>query len=204
MKPTLVIMLKEPHPGRVKTRLGHEIGMVEAAWWFRHQVGRLLRRLEDPRWTVLLAVSPDVEGAKSRVWPCQFPRIQQGRGTLGDRMARLLNGLPVGPVVIIGADIPSIQKHHIRAAFRALGDHEAVIGPAPDGGYWLIGLKRISSPPTGLFQGVRWSSEHALADTVSSLGGRSLAVIDELQDVDTATDLHNLRANSSRDATSCA
>jgi len=83
---TLVIMLKEPHPGRVKTRLGRGIGLVPAAWWFRHQVRRLLREVEDPRWDVVLAVSPDAEGLTSRVWPAHFVRVAQGSGDLGDRM----------------------------------------------------------------------------------------------------------------------
>jgi len=59
-------MVKEPRPGRVKSRLGRDIGMVAAAWWFRHQVKRLLRAVEDPRWQVVLAVSPDNAGAE----PC--------------------------------------------------------------------------------------------------------------------------------------
>ncbi|MCV6823039.1 MULTISPECIES: TIGR04282 family arsenosugar biosynthesis glycosyltransferase [Halocynthiibacter] len=199
MKPTLVIMLKEPRPGRVKTRLGRGIGMVGAAWWFRHQVSSLLRELADPHWQILLAVSPDVDGAKSRVWPARFQRIQQGRGDLGDRMGRLFRGLPAGPVVIIGADIPNIKKSNIRAAFRALGRNQAVIGPAPDGGYWLIGLKRVARPPATLFEGVRWSSEHALADTLKSLGTYSVAMIETKQDVDSVDDLRALRSNSMRD-----
>jgi len=113
MRPQLIVMLKEPHPGRVKTRLGREIGMVAAAWWFRHQAARLLRRIEDPRWRLVLAVSPDAEGRQSRVWPAHLPRVPQGKGTLGDRMARLLRGLPPGPVCIIGADIPAIGRAHI-------------------------------------------------------------------------------------------
>lgn len=199
MKPTLVIMLKEPRPGRVKTRLGRGIGMVGAAWWFRHQVSSLLRELADPHWQILLAVSPDVDGAKSRVWPARFQRIQQGRGDLGDRMGRLFRGLPPGPVVIIGADIPNIKKSNIRAAFRVLGQHQAVIGPAPDGGYWLIGLKRVARPPATLFEGVRWSSEHALADTLKSLGTYSVAMIEPKQDVDTLDDLRAHQSNSMRD-----
>lgn len=200
MKPTLVIMLKEPRPGRVKTRLGKDIGMVPAAWWFRHQVLSLLRRLEDPRWRILLAVSPDKEGVRSRVWPERFPRVPQGSGTLGDRMARLLNGLPNGPVVIIGADVPNIQKRQIRAAFSALGGHEAVIGPAPDGGYWLIGLKRVARPPARLFENVRWSTSHAREDTLATLGGMTVAMLESLRDVDTVEDLNHVALNSSRDA----
>ncbi len=62
-------MLKEPRPGRVKTGLGRDIGMTAAAWWFRHQCRRLLRELDDPRWRLVIAVSPDAEGRASRIWP---------------------------------------------------------------------------------------------------------------------------------------
>ena len=190
MKPTLVVMVKEPHPGRVKTRLGRDIGMTTAAWWFRHQTRRLLLRLEDPRWNLVLAVSPDAGGLTSRVWPAHLPRVAQGQGDLGDRMGRLLHGLSKGPIAIIGADIPSIGKPHIAKAFRALGNHEAVFGPAPDGGYWLVGLKRNRAVPLTLFQDVRWSTEHALADTQATLGTFSVALVDQLQDIDTVADLN--------------
>ena len=59
MRGQLYIMLKEPRVGRVKTRLGRDIGAVAATWWFRHQVQRVLRELEDPRWDLTLAVAPD-------------------------------------------------------------------------------------------------------------------------------------------------
>ena len=182
-------MLKEPRPGRVKTRLGRDIGMVTAAWWFRHQTARLLRRLEDPRWQMILAVAPDHVGLQSRVWPAHLPRIPQGQGDLGDRMARILRGLPPGPVCIIGGDIPGIDKHHIARAFGALGNHDAVFGPALDGGYWLVGMKRTSPPPTTLFSGVRWSGPHALSDSMASLPGKRIALTDVLRDVDTVADL---------------
>ncbi|MDU8910088.1 TIGR04282 family arsenosugar biosynthesis glycosyltransferase [Aestuariicoccus sp. MJ-SS9] len=189
MRRQLVVMLKEPRPGRVKTRLGRDIGMTSAAWWFRHQTRQLLRRLEDPRWDLVLAVAPDREGLQSRVWPAHLPRVAQGRGDLGDRMARLMRTLPRGPVCIIGGDIPGVTRAHVRRAFRALGDHDAVFGPAPDGGYWLTGLKRVSPPPVTLFDKVRWSSEHALADSIASLGGLPVALTDRLDDVDTLADL---------------
>ncbi len=180
-------MVKEPRPGRVKTRLGADIGMVAAAWWFRHQVARLSRNVRDPRWDMVLAVSPDVEGLASRVWPSDLPRVAQGRGDLGDRMGRMLR-LPADRVCVIGADIPGIRRHHIARAFAALGDADAVLGPSEDGGYWLIGMKR-GAARAGLFQGVRWSSAHALSDTVTSLRGQKVARVDILRDVDTVRDL---------------
>lgn len=184
-RPTLVIMVKEPRPGRVKTRLAADIGTVAAAWWFRHQVRGLLHRLRDPRWGILLAVSPDRAGLQSRVWPGGFARIPQGRGDLGARMIRAMRSVG-GPVCVIGADIPGIRPEHIARAFKALGSHDAVFGPAPDGGYWLIGLRH---PARATLQDVRWSTEHALADSVAALPGHRIARIDMLRDVDTVDDL---------------
>jgi len=189
IRPQLVVMLKLPHPGQVKTRLGRDIGMVDAAWWFRHQVKRLLRRVDDPRWDLVLAVAPDVAGMRARVWPAHLPRIPQGSGDLGQRMAGVMRTRPPGPVCIIGGDIPGIDSVHIARAFAALGGHDAVFGPAPDGGYWLVGLKRVGAVPSGLFQDVRWSSTHAFSDSMATLPGRRIAVIDTLRDVDTAADL---------------
>lgn len=186
---TLVVMLKEPRAGRVKTRLGKDIGMTAAAWWFRHQAKRLLRRIEDPRWNVVLAVAPDRAGLISRVWPPHLARIPQGNGDLGDRMARAMRSIPIGPVCVIGADIPDVGPNQIARAFSALGSSDAVFGPAPDGGYWLIGLRRTHPLPPKTFQHVRWSTEHALADTRASLGDLTVALIDQLQDVDTIDDL---------------
>ena len=188
-KPRLVIMLKEPRPGRVKTRLGADLGMTRAAWWFRHQVTTLLRRTTDPRWQTILAVAPDHVGQTSRVWPAHFPRIPQGSGDLGARMGRIMKAMPPGPVCIIGGDIPGVTAAHIARAFTALGGNDAVFGPAPDGGYWLVGLKRTAPPPKTLFNGVRWSTQHALADTITTLPGKKIALIDTLNDVDTIADL---------------
>lgn len=191
MRRVLIVMVKEPRPGRVKTRLGREIGYVAAAWWFRHQVAALLRRMRDPRWDVWIAVSPDREGFLSRVWPADLPRVAQGHGDLGDRMARVMRMAP-GPVCVIGADIPGITCARVWSAFRALGSADAVFGPAPDGGYWLVGVRRV---PVGIFADVRWSSKHALADSEASLGDLRIAHVDTLQDVD---DLNDLRMTSAR------
>ncbi|WP_198671044.1 TIGR04282 family arsenosugar biosynthesis glycosyltransferase [Oceanibium sediminis] len=183
-------MLKEPRPGRVKTRLGRDIGMVPAAWWFRHQSTALIRRLApDRRWRTWLAVSPDAEGLQSRVWPAGPARLAQGGGDLGQRMARQFRALPPGPALIIGADIPDITPARIADAFRALGAAQAVIGPAPDGGYWCIGLKHPRAAPATLLRGVRWSTAHARADTEASLAGLRIAHTATLRDVDTSADL---------------
>lgn len=192
MRKTLVVMVKEPRPGSVKTRLGRDIGLTASAWWFRHQVNALLKRVGSPKWEVVLAVAPDVAGMSSRVWPAHLLRIPQGAGDLGDRMARVFRGLPNGPVCIIGADIPGINAARIEEAFKALGSHDAVYGPADDGGYWLVGMKRVGPVPTCLFEGVRWSTEHALVDSKATMPGLRIAEVATLRDVDTLADLQTL------------
>lgn len=196
MKRTLIVMVKEPRPGRVKTRLGSDIGLVPAAWWFRHQVRALLRRVEDPRWQIVLSVSPDVAGLQSRFWPAHLPRLPQGSGDLGARMARMLRSVGNGPACLIGADIPDVDRRRVAEAFAALGDRDAVFGPAPDGGYWLVGLKHPRRQPPGLFRGVRWSTKHALADSKATLPDHRIAEVATLRDVDTADDLPMTRPGS--------
>lgn len=186
MQRTLIIMVKQPRPGRVKTRLARDLGTVSATWWFRHQVTQLLRRVDDPRWRVVLAVSPD-RAVAARDWPPQFPRVPQGAGDLGQRMARLLTGMRPGPVCLIGGDIPGVTRAHIWRAFWALGHHDAVFGPATDGGFWLVGVKGIM--PSTLFRDVRWSTDHALSDSMATLPDARIAMVDRLNDVDTAADL---------------
>jgi hypothetical protein len=90
-----------------------------------------------------------------------------------------------GPVVIVGSDIPDIAPAHIARAFAALGDHDFVFGPAADGGFWLVGARRRPAVPAGLFDGVRWSTPHALADTLAGLPKTArVAMIATLDDVD--------------------
>lgn len=188
----LVVFLKEPRPGRVKTRLAKDIGYIAAAAWYRRQCERLIRRVcFDERWNAVLAVSPDAEGMASRVWPSSLPRLPQGRGDLGTRMKRAFSLLPPGHAIIIGSDVPGITPVEVERAFRLLGDNHAVFGPSPDGGYWLVGFKRVCAMPSGAFKGVRWSSVHALADSRRSLKGLRIALADELGDVDEAADLNS-------------
>ncbi|WP_407529051.1 TIGR04282 family arsenosugar biosynthesis glycosyltransferase [Methylobacterium oryzisoli] len=181
-RPTLVVMVKAPRPGRVKTRLAAQVGPTEALRFTRAATAALLRRLgRDPRWRLVLAVAPD-HLAQAGFWPPGIPRLPQGPGDLGARMQRLFDRA-TGPVVIVGSDIPGIRPGHVARAVRLLGRAEAVLGPAEDGGYWLVGARRRPRVPRP-FAGVRWSGPHALADTLNNLSGPA-AFADRLEDVDT-------------------
>ena len=185
-------MVKEPRAGRVKTRLGRDIGMAAAAAWFRSESAALLRRVRDPRWRVVLAVSPDIQAQHRQIWPADLPRIPQGPGDLGRRMARAM-GQFRGPVCLIGADIPQLSRGHIARAFAALRGHDAVFGPATDGGFWLVGLRRGGLARPRMFDGVRWSTPDTLTESRAALGHLRICLADRLSDVDTAEDLRALR-----------
>jgi uncharacterized protein len=184
----LIIMAKAPRLGLVKSRLARDIGVVEAWAFYRRTLADVTRRLAaDARWTTWLGVSPDSAVHDAAQWPVNCRRIAQGDGGLGQRMARLLSGVPPGPAVLVGADIPGIQPLHINQAFRSLGRNEAVFGPATDGGYWLVGL-RHRSVFVDIFRDVRWSSADALNDTLANVPKHwrhdLVATLDDVDDGD--------------------
>jgi rSAM/selenodomain-associated transferase 1 len=179
---TLIVFARAPRLGGVKRRLAAGIGRRAALRFHRINTESLIRHLaRDRRWRTMLAVTPEAWR-----WPPRIPRtIQQGHD-LGARMANALDAAPPGPVILVGSDIPGITTDGIARAFQALGAADAVFGPARDGGYWLVGL-RDRGLLRGLFRDVRWSTEHALADTIANLPpGRRHVLVDMLEDVDDA------------------
>jgi len=186
----LLVMAKQPRIGRVKTRLGAGIGAMEATRAYRAMLAETLNTLScDPRWQTWIAVS-GVHELNANVWPKNVNLVDQGTGGLGDRMQRMFDSLPIGPVVIIGSDIPNIERADIAQGFQQLGRHDAVFGPAPDGGYWLVGQSRRRTV-LKMFENVRWSSAHALADTMANLEGTSVKLLRQLADVDDPASYRN-------------
>jgi rSAM/selenodomain-associated transferase 1 len=182
----LIVFAKEPIMGRVKTRLGHDIGVLLATQFYRRSVANILRNLgNDSRWKCWLALSPDKATEGKLFWPNSFISLKQGRGDIGNRMGRAMADMPPGPVIIIGTDIPAIRPHHIETAFKAVGRHDVVFGPALDGGYWLVGARRSPCTPE-LFKHIRWSTRHTLADSIAKAQQKKLrvALLDTLEDID--------------------
>jgi rSAM/selenodomain-associated transferase 1 len=187
MQNHLVIFARAPRLGRVKSRLARDIGPLAALIFYRRNLEALLRRIAaDRRWQCWVAVTPDADVHAWRSWPRAATLIGQGPGDLGARMGRAMRSLPPGPVVIVGADIPDIGADHIAAAFRALGRYQVVFGPAADGGYWLVGQRRRPWPTRRLqmFKNVRWSTPHALADTLKNIPDSDVAFLATLEDID--------------------
>jgi uncharacterized protein len=180
-------MAKRPVAGAVKRRLAHGIGNTAALRFYRTTLAHTVLRLAaDPRWRTYLAVTPDASLADA-CWPAMrgLPRVPQGHGDLGARMQTLFDALPPGPAIIVGSDIPAMRSADIAHAFKLLGRAEAVFGPARDGGYWLVGLKKTGKRLSP-FADVPWSTDRALAGTLANLRGRIVAYASTLSDVDTA------------------
>ncbi|MBI1212781.1 MAG: DUF2064 domain-containing protein [Alphaproteobacteria bacterium] len=198
-KPLVIVFARTPRYGAVKSRLAQDLGAGETLRFYRNTLAALLRTVgRDPRWETVVAVTP--HGALTERAIRWHARVAQSPGDLGVRMMRALREIGAHrPALIIGSDIPDVTPAYIAAAFRALVGAAYVIGPAVDGGYWLIGARH----PTGLrldaLDGVRWSTHHARADTIARLGADKITLLPfDLEDIDDADAHHRWKTRSMR------
>ena len=167
---TLLIFAKAPRIGSAKTRLAQDIGAAHAQRLNRFCHARIMRAASRLPQRVIICAAPDhvLNNDFGGLWPTAFTRRPQGGSDLGDRLERAFYDARPGPVVVVGTDAPQINTHHLIRAFRALKRSDVVVGPADDGGFWLLGLSQAArrfSP----FSPVRWSTEHALKDVLHNL-----------------------------------
>jgi len=191
----LIIFVKEPRVGKVKTRLAEDIGPINATFWYRRQLDHLLNIFKpSSTYTRHLFVTPHRGLKYFRTYTKQGWRLcRQSPGDLGEKMKNAFLSVGQGPRLLIGSDIPAVSAQHIELAFKQLNSVDAVFGPAQDGGYWLIGLSRFVVPPN--LKHVRWSSQYALSDTLSKFGPKvRVKLIQTLKDVDRGSDLQTLTA----------
>ena len=175
-RPTLIVFARAPAMGVSKTRLARDVGVVEAWRVYRAMAERLVRTLADPRWRLVVRVTPD--GAK---WPAAQWE-PQGRGDLGQRLERALRAHAGAPVAVIGTDAPEVTRERVAQAFREVRRTGVVLGPAEDGGFWLLALSARQARRAS-FDGVRWSSPHALEDAAAALDTPAV-LLEVLSDVD--------------------
>jgi len=194
-----MIFAKAPTPGRVKTRLIPALGESGAAQLQRQLIERTLRvAVAAGLGTPELWCAPDPDDSFFAVCAKRYgiSLRPQGEGDLGMRMARALeSALAAGsPGLLIGCDCPALTPAYLREAAAALaGGNDAVLGPAEDGGYVLIGLAR--SQPAQLFQDIAWGSASVMQETRTRLarGNWRWRELPLLWDVDRPEDLRRLR-----------
>ena len=187
MKPsdTLIIFVKQPRIGTVKTRLSPVLGHGGACRLYRTLLRRAIRSLSrSPHWRTVIAITPD--DSQYSEWDFKsVDRINQGPGNLGTRMTRALTFANGNPILLIGSDIPGVTPSIVRNTFRLLRRTDVVLGPSFDGGYWCLGVRK----PLPRLRGIRWSTSKTLADTVVCLKGKKISYATPLKDIDTIDDL---------------
>lgn len=185
MRPRLFIFAKAPVMGQAKTRLAADIGLTHAKRIYRAMTGKVIRKVRSPKWETLLCVTPANLIGKVPEWR-GVPQIAQVEGSLTPRLEAVMSGK--GPVVIIGTDCTHVCANDINTAIKALKRHTVVLGPADDGGFWLIA---VNAPlPSGIFDNVRWSTAYTLTDVVKNCEGK-VHFLRTLTDVDDAHALIN-------------
>ena len=188
----LLIFVKEPIPGQVKTRLAAEIGADAACQVYRRCVERTLERLATLHDVITLCIDPAGATGRIRAWlGSAWPALPQSGATLGERLDDATNSAfteGAHRVVVIGTDSPWIDEALIEKAFVSLEPADLVLGPAADGGYYLVGLAK---PVPGLFRGISWSTSQVLDQTLANARILSVTVslLPEGYDIDRLTDL---------------
>jgi rSAM/selenodomain-associated transferase 1 len=186
-KEVVLVFEKNVILGQVKTRLASGMGELPALEIYKHLVQLTYSALEEvsvPVWTFFSDFIPE---STHPIVENSF--VQQGQD-LGERMSNAFactfeSGRD--KVVLIGTDCPTLQSHHLLQAFEALNHSDLVLGPATDGGYYLIGMK---SSAAYLFEGIAWSTSQVLSQTlhVASQQGLIVTLLPELDDIDTQED----------------
>ena len=199
----LIVFVKAARAGAVKTRLAKSIGAAAAVAAYRQLVETLLNQLRGLS-GVEVCFSPDDAAGEVQRWLDESWHSQpQGDGDLGQRLqAAFQRAFDAGAkrVAIIGSDCPAIRVEDIREAWSGLQTHDVVLGPATDGGYWLVGLRQIQP---GLFRGVHWSTDTVFTETFqrAQLAGLRVQLLRELADVDTEAEWRAFLATQNRGGT---
>jgi rSAM/selenodomain-associated transferase 1 len=190
---TLAVFVKEPQPGRVKTRLAAVLGDEDAAHLYRALAENVLAATTPKagEYERLVFFDPPDAGERLRAWLPAGRLRRQAAGDLGSRMvAAFARCFERGAtrVTLVGTDVPALDGAVVRSAFEALEANDVVFGPAADGGYYLVALR---GPQPFLFESVAWSTPAVLEQTAARAAAAGLQVgrLPPLRDLDTVEDL---------------
>jgi rSAM/selenodomain-associated transferase 1 len=187
----LIVFIRAPRAGSVKTRLAAGLGADGACAAYRQLIDHLMPAVRASGHSVELRHTPDDAGDELSRWrEPGWDLAPQGAGDLGARLERAFgDSVAAGyeRTLVVGTDCPYVTAIDLREAATALDSHEVVIGPASDGGYWLIGMRGLHR---GLFRAIPWSSEEVTPVTLQRAQSGNLAVhrLRELGDIDTLPD----------------
>ena len=187
----LIIFAKNPIQGKVKTRLAKTIGDVKALEIYQFLLGDIQREIQQLAVDVEVHYTHFIDDEDD--WQSdRLEKKMQIEGDLGDKMGHAFqqafaNGYQ--QVIGIGTDIYDLKATDIQAGFDQLETHEFCLGPANDGGYYLIGMTEYQAK---LFQNKSWSTSSVLQETLQDLAGENVALLTEKMDVDTIEDVKQI------------
>lgn len=187
----LMVFAKAPRPGRVKTRLAASVGDKAAVDVYRALGRTVVEKVAGGSFQTWVCFDPPDATSEMRRWLGEGLAYRpQSAGDLGDRMSEAIRyGLTIADrVCVIGTDAPDVDRGLVESAISALDGHDVVLGPAVDGGYYLIAL---DAPQPQLFQDIPWSSEAVLERTLAAArrSGLDVHLLRELRDVDHVEDV---------------
>lgn len=189
-------MLKAPRPGLVKTRLAADVG-AEAALQIYKQLAEHQVRQFPPGWPSEIHFTPADALEEMHAWlGAGHQYIAQGEGNLGERLLRAAGNRDAEcgkGIIFLGADCPGVTDALLRECSAQLQHHDAVIGPARDGGYYLLAIKKLEPR---IFEEIDWSTDRVLEQTLSRLREMqwSHSMLPEQEDVDDAGSWERSRA----------
>lgn len=199
MSALVMVFLKAPRTGTVKTRLGREIGMPAATDIYRELAEQQLRRIP-AGFRVEVHYAPRGAADEMQAWLGRHRNYRaQGGGDLGARLSKAFAegfGRGYRQIIAIGSDCPELDKACLRRAAGKLAANDVVLGPATDGGYYLIGLRR---PAPRLFEDIEWSTATVLVTTQARIQecGFSSSLLEEKEDIDDLASLRRHRTKGS-------
>jgi len=193
-KETLLIFLRAPEKGRVKTRLASKIGEEKALALYKGFVQKALSAVETSGRDHCICFFPENRQALVEDWlGPDHAYMPQAGDDLGQRMGNALSRVfdaGACKAVLVGTDVPDIRAHHLLTALDILDQKDVVIGPSVDGGYWLIGFRREGFCRE-LFCQMAWGTKNVFSATMDKarILGMSAGILPTLQDIDTLEDL---------------
>ncbi len=197
----IIVMVKYPQAGTVKTRLGRQIGMKKASEQYRGFVRTLLATCRSTGFDTVISCHPDHTISDYREWlGSGFDFMVQKGPDLGQKMRDAFEqGFALGfdRVILIGSDLPHLSAFTIEEAAQRTGECDVVIGPALDGGYYLVAMKQDRFFPE-MFDDIPWSRPDVLRMTLEKIaeGRRKPCLLTAMRDIDTLEDLNAVSAET--------
>jgi rSAM/selenodomain-associated transferase 1 len=187
-KNIIIVFTRNPELGKVKTRLAQTIGNNATLEVYINLLQHTEHVLNSLNCDVAVYYSETI--IQDDIWNKKtYTKYLQNGDNLGERMYNAFQqqfNLQYNKVVIVGSDLFDLKPQHITQAFKALEQHDAVIGPAKDGGYYLLGMTSLIRK---VFDNKTWSSDTVLSDTIKDLQNHKIEMLEMLNDIDTFEDL---------------